>query len=115
MESPHQSFSIPVGVALRAGSDEELRPPLSNILCQKLCSSFVAKGANIYHFIAVCLNCFVKPVLLGWLFRSANGYYMLGNRALMELDMYLKAEYPAAYEDSLCALCKELVTRVSLI
>jgi hypothetical protein len=37
---------------------------------------------------------------------------MLGNRALMELDAYLKNEYPDSVQE--CTVCNDLVTRVSV-
>jgi hypothetical protein len=39
---------------------------------------------------------------------------MLGNRALMELENYLKNEYAEVVEDFKCTACGDLVTRVSV-
>ncbi|CEH17759.1 Non-SMC (structural maintenance of chromosomes) element 1 protein (NSE1) [Ceraceosorus bombacis] len=49
-----------------------------------------------------------RVVARGWFLQSGTGYYSLGTRAILELQMYLKAEFPDHM--LLCKSCDEIVT-----
>ena len=49
---------------------------------------------------------------LGWLLRSARGFYSLSLRSLSELEGYLTNTFPDETEE-VCTVCSELVTVVS--